>query len=207
MIAVVQDQPERRSFNYLKLGGTGCHGRWGYSVDIFKIKSKLIPCIDCKRNLFAQTPTFAPRNCGQCHCWFSNNSDVWFEPEEHFPKEKLSIDGTIPMRKLDYKHLCEVVNTTHDKVVEGEWTTGEARAYLSTNCFNTIARDEIMKCATNCKLKRNAERDHDMATLESILLFYSKTTPTNMRSGKCHQCGNQVCPSSSPQNLACINFS
>ena len=140
-------------------------------MDISKIKSKLIPCIDSKRNLFAQMPTFAPRNCGQCHCWFSNNSDVWFEPEEHFPKEKLSIDGTIRMTKLDYKHLCEVVNTTHDKVVEGEWTTGEAQAYLSTNCFNTIARDEIMKCATNCKLKRNAERDHDMATLESILVL------------------------------------
>jgi hypothetical protein len=32
LLSIEQDQPEKRGFNWLMMGGSGYHGRWGYSA-------------------------------------------------------------------------------------------------------------------------------------------------------------------------------
>ena len=161
LAVIVQDQPERRGYNCLLIGGSGCHGRWGYSVGLSQIEALLIPCSSCKANLFANTAECVRPSCKDCYCWFASDLHVEFKPEENYPEELLSNDGTIPMRELDYTYLQGVTEEAHNKIVESKWSDKQAKAYLSTNCLNTQAIREIIYHANNCKDKILAESSED----------------------------------------------
>ena len=51
LIAVVQDQPERRKFNGLLTGGSGSHPRWGWRASVLENHEEIVSCPACRWDL------------------------------------------------------------------------------------------------------------------------------------------------------------
>lgn len=165
LLAFTQDQPERRGFAGLLLGGNNCHGRWGWSVDITKIVHKVKPCEMCLENL--QNPeSTSDRECDTCYCWFAHPTRIGTVPNQNFPQEELS-DGHVPMKELTYKSLKSAVERTHDKIVSREWDKPTAKEYLGTYCINTESQRQIIECATNCAVRKRAHEENDQEVLQA----------------------------------------
>ena len=81
LICVTQDQPERRGFNALLLGGSGMHGRWGYSVDVSQLVDMLPPCAACiKKHMesILLDQEWVGRDCDDCitQCGMAKSSTM-----------------------------------------------------------------------------------------------------------------------------------
>ena len=170
LLAVIQDQPERRGFAGLLLGGSGFHGRWGYSADTAQLVQRVPPCRRCLEYL--ESPIDGKEwyrdGCTTCLCWFARPENATkMTPPKNFPDDFTDQNGEIEMQKLTYALLKEISGRTHDKIVKGEWTNKEGKSYLSTYCFNTETRHAILEWATNCRVKQNAIADNNNELLQA----------------------------------------
>jgi hypothetical protein len=78
LICVTQDQPERRGFNGLLLGGKAYHARWGWSFNTSDVHQKMPPCANClselkttKRGEIAEL-----RICNECFNFWNSPSKL-----------------------------------------------------------------------------------------------------------------------------------
>ena len=169
LVCITQDQPERRGFNSLLLGGKGNHGRWGYSVDLQQMADKLPPCAACKQHMesILLDQQWVGHNCGLCNNWMHNPREMSFDPNPAFPKSELPQSGKLPLMSLTYAGLKEAVKKTHNKIVSGNWKKSEAKEYLAYYCINTEAQDNILSCASNCAVRLKAASEGDNAVTEA----------------------------------------
>ena len=175
LICVTQDQPERRGFNGLLLGGKAYHARWGWSFNISEVREKMCPCANClselkttKRGEIAEL-----RICDKCFNFWNSPEEMNHDPEDDYPVSKLDDDidlngsttKTLKCKQLSFAILKEVAKRTHDKIVAGEWTKATARAYLSRFCLNTQSQDEMIQCASNCAIYKKAQDENNAVVL------------------------------------------
>lgn len=89
LIALVQDQPERRKFNGLLAGGKGPHARFGWWVPMSQFVDNINPCDVCRDLLAKNYPgdqTWIPnRGCPDCHCWMADHESMKCDPGEPYP--------------------------------------------------------------------------------------------------------------------------
>jgi hypothetical protein len=175
LICVTQDQPERRGFNGLLLGGKAYHARWGWSFNISEVREKMCPCANClselkttKRGEIAEL-----RICDKCFNFWNSPEEMNHDPEDDYPVSELDDDidlngsttKTLKCKQLSFAILKEVAKRTHDKIVAGEWTKATARAYLSRFCLNTQSQDEMIQCASNCAIYKKAQDENNAVVL------------------------------------------
>ena len=175
LICVTQDQPERRGFNGLLLGGKAYHARWGWSFNISEVHEKMPPCANClselkttKRGEIAEL-----RICNECFNFWNSPSEMNHDPEDDYPDSELDddihLDGattrTLKCKQLSFSILKEVVKRTHAKIVAGEWPKAIARACLSRFCLNTQSQDELIQCASNSATYKKAQDDNNAKVL------------------------------------------
>jgi hypothetical protein len=173
LLAVIQDQPERRGNNGLMLGTSTYHPRWGYCMDFYENKEKLCPCNDCFTKMTSVTGNdpWDMGMCESCNNWALHlgHPSLHFGVEEDFPADdELTEEGKLLPKELSYEYLKQVVQKTHEKVVNGEWKKVQAEEYLRVNCMNTSAQEEILECAGNCAALESAHLSDDVTILESI---------------------------------------
>jgi len=163
----LQDQPERRSANYIMLGSSTYTARWGYAVDFHAIASGVPPCPACWQSLLSPTATECggSRTCTECVNWdLSCESCLLdYSPPTGYPPEMIPTSGKLRPLRLDYKVMKEAVTMAHNELVSGNWSIENAKVYLRVHGINSEAVSAITECANNCQtyneLKSNAEHD------------------------------------------------
>lgn len=154
----LSDQPERRSGNYVQLGNSQFHPRFGYCCDVGACKNVLPACTDCFEKLLAnsQASTMTPHTnastCDKCCCWETTSHPLLScIPPPHYPKEMIPPSGNLEPYQLNFELLIAVVDTAHSHVISSRWTMQTARSYLRASCLSKIAIDGILDHADNIK--------------------------------------------------------
>jgi hypothetical protein len=95
LFASLQDQPERRSANYLMLGGGKYTAQWGCSTDFASFAVGVPSCNECMRRLFTWhtnlSPTEVLQSCTNCVNWDIDAASgvLDFNPPQHFPVSEI----------------------------------------------------------------------------------------------------------------------
>ena len=154
LFASLQDQPERRSANYIMLGGGKYSAQWGLAADFASFALGVPSCTECSRRLFALNNSVLSRHfsCNKCVNWDIHASSglLDFSPPPNYPITELALPNKkLRPSRITYDSLKEAVGKSHDKIVSGSWTTDNANAYLWVHGINNEARKEIMEAAIN----------------------------------------------------------
>lgn len=176
LICVTQDQPERREFAGLLLGGKKFHSRYGWSFFVAKVVKKMIPCPACLQHMMNTNNEniWIPLKCNVCYNFWQDPTQMKVKFEDvNFPKEKLDKGGYLLCKKLSYHDLIEAATTAHENIVNGVWSPDNAASYLTTLCMNNDTVSEIVECAKNVSKKRCAEQTNDQETLNACITLQS----------------------------------
>lgn len=170
ILAVSQDQPERRESTALLRGNSTYHARFGYCVNVKQIAKQMRPCVFCMgsmKSVLGDT-LWEPQACDHCLNWMANEEKVFFGVEQDYPREMLHQSGKLQLRKLSFEDLLEAVSVTHDKVVTEAWDAKTAKAYLGTWCLPDKFKKEILLCAENCHALAKATREMNEEVINTL---------------------------------------
>ena len=183
--ASLQDQPERRDMLFLARGNATYHSRWGYAMDCPALKNVLPPCTSCLESLKKEardsttylTAEWRTGGCDICSCWafVLPGKHLRFTPPKGYPADKIPDDGVIPATHLSFPLLRQVVDETHQKVINNSWTDKEAEVYLRVHCLSTTAYRAIIAQAKNCSLFEHLESLGNVTSDEYIALSEEKS--------------------------------
>ena len=170
MIAISQDQPERRDSTCLLRGNSTYHARFGYSVNVKQISKLMRPCVFCwgAMKSVSGDDIWEPRDCEHCFNWMAKEDKVIFDAEAEFPREMLPESGKLQLRRLTFDGLKEAVATTHQKVETEAWDVKTGMAYLTVWCIPEKFRKEIISCAENCRALTKAHREMNVEVMEAL---------------------------------------
>ena len=154
LFASLQDQPERRSANYIMLGGGKYSAQWGLAADFASFALGVPSCTECSRRLFAVKSSVHSLHfsCNNCVNWDTCASSglLDFSPPPNYPiSELVQPNKKLRPLRITYDSLREAVEKSHEKIVSGSWTADNANAYLWVHGINIEARKEILEAATN----------------------------------------------------------
>jgi hypothetical protein len=150
LFAGLQDQPERRSGNYIMLGGGRYTARWGHAADFVALASGIPSCKECAMHLLSVAAVSDIR-CTKCLNWEIRAASglLDFKPPKEYPADELPEENYLRPKLITYGTLMDAVVKCHDKVVAGVWSIENANAFLWVNGINTEAKKEIIQNATN----------------------------------------------------------
>lgn len=154
MVAVTQDQPERREYNCLMGGNSNYHARFGWSANWGDMKpGKMKSCEIClcdMERLKGDELFNPPRECCWCNNWLLTFVSASFLAPPGYPDIRpMSFDHRHDPKKLEYTFLKDIALLVHSKIVENKWTVAEAKLVMKRWCISTMACDEIIEHATN----------------------------------------------------------
>jgi len=100
----LQDQPERRSANYIMLGTSRYTARWGLALDFIAVASGIPACNNCLASMMVDPKGHVARQCTECVNW---DTDVHsglldFTPPIHYPKDLVPPSGKLTPKRLSY---------------------------------------------------------------------------------------------------------
>ena len=176
----LQDQPERRSSNYLLGGNSTMHGRWGYSADIFDLSSVMPSCDRCWKSLKNKE---IYTSCIYCTNWSMDVDTLLldFTAPSDYPKEELSEGNVLRPRKLRYSDLISAVAKARVKLENGDWSFNNAESYLGLFCITKSAISDLLEASL---YRRQLHEDAADALLTRHLLtehpeyFVDKALPS-----------------------------
>jgi hypothetical protein len=177
----LQDQPERRSANYVMLGTSTYTARWGHAMDFAAVASGIPSCSHCLMQLLRVPVTQGtpPIRCDSCVNWETTRISglLDFPPPPGYPQDMVPVSGKLSPLKLEYSLMQQAVSLAHEKIVENSWTTDNARTYLRVHGLNSEAIDDIIECAQNCNTYARMKRDqvhspHAFAEIEQERLHH-----------------------------------
>jgi len=154
----LQDQPERRSANYIMLGTSRYTARWGMASDFIAVASGIPACNDCMASLLR--PNARPmtnRHCDKCVNWDTavSNGLLDFAPPDHFPQAHIPPTGKLAPKRLTYDVMKSAVEVAHNGILSDGWSNKNAKAYLRVHGLNAEAIEAITECATKCRLYKS----------------------------------------------------
>ena len=146
LLVSLQDQPERRSANSIMLGGSTYTARWGYSLNVAAVSSKIPSCQSCFRDLLLGHST-SSNACTECTNWVTDDNNVLlrYSPPNNYPEMELHSNGKLAPLHLKYDLLKRAVSLTATNIENGTWDKGVARAYLHVHGLNKKAIDGILR--------------------------------------------------------------
>ena len=155
IFVTVMDQPERRSSNYVGLGNSQFHSRFGVCLDAVSVKKVLPPCSRCLDMLICapseNNQPFFNTTCHHCTCWVTTcNPLLDSDAPSKFPKDFTNTHGKLSPGRISYQSLIESVRVAHDRIVSGCWTTEVARLFMRSRCLNGNAIEGVIENAINC---------------------------------------------------------
>ena len=148
----LQDQPERRSANYIMLGTSSYTARWGLALDFVAVASGIPACSNCLTSMLREPLRQMRRQCTVCVNWDTDvaNGLLDFPLPDHYPEELIPRSGKLSPRRLTYEVMKSAVETAHKGVVFHGWSMKNLKAYLRVNGLNAEAIASISECAMNC---------------------------------------------------------
>jgi hypothetical protein len=169
ILAVVNDQPERRSSLALSGGNSTFHSRFSYSCDYTKTNLPINSCCDCYIHIEKEYNDYALNNkvnkynrewrcnkCHNCYNWLLEGShggnDYMFSVDNDFPSSECNSEREIGYSRLTFKKLRDCVSYVHDSIVSGKFKKKQASSYLKFHCMNDKTITEIISKAYNSHL-------------------------------------------------------
>jgi hypothetical protein len=142
----LQDQPERRSANYIMLGRSNYTVRWVHALDFAAVASEVPACSRCKANLLLHSD----HNQGQRENCVNWDTDVKsglldFYPPPNFPVDCVLITGKLSPMRLSYESMRNAIAIAREEC----WTNDNATASLRVCGINKEVRTAILRCASN----------------------------------------------------------
>jgi hypothetical protein len=115
ILAVTQDQPERRTFNALLGGNSLIHSRFGWIADFSQVKEQMASCQECQTELEeAPKDTYIARQCDNCLNWCAYTKKVQFKPPgTELPPE---VPDMLTMSRIEYDTFIYLVYTTKQRM-------------------------------------------------------------------------------------------
>ena len=157
LFASLQDQPERRSANYLMLGGSTFTARWGLSLDFSAVANAIPSCQHCLSKLFSTNVICNVTNydCPNCVNWQTDklHDCLLYSPPKDYPADQLPLTGMLSPINLSYDIIKGAVVVAHECFVRGTWTAKNLRCFLRVHGLNNVAISSILSCAAKCKDK------------------------------------------------------
>jgi hypothetical protein len=163
LLCSLQDQPERRSCNYIAMGNSRYTAKWGVSIDYSKVYKNIPACENCWLHL---TQLKHIRHCRHCTCWDVGNDKVGllhYQAPSDYPSSEIYGSGKLGAIYISYSSLKAAVKKAHDNYISGDWSMSNMKAYLKVNGLNEDAIRSI--CARsrnirdfNCSLKAYVEQ-------------------------------------------------
>jgi hypothetical protein len=150
------DQPERRGTNCMMGGNSSCGARWGYSINLQEVHSRLVPCQRCQEKSFGSVNPLAWNitMCTVCSQWemIRNDNLLHWDAPKAFPKVDGIVNlGKLKPMKLEYSDLIDATQKAHEKILLGKWTKTEASEFLSYYCINAKTAAQIVKQAQSMR--------------------------------------------------------
>ena len=151
LLCSLQDQPERRSCNYIAMGNSRYTAKWGVSMDYSKVYKNIPACQNCWFHL-AQLKHV--RDCRHCTCWDIGNDHaglLHYHPPSDYPSSELDCSRKLGAMYISYNSLKAAVQKAHDKYINGDWSISNMKAYLKVNGLNEEAIGSICARSRNVR--------------------------------------------------------
>jgi hypothetical protein len=97
LLVSLQDQPERRSANYIMLGGSRYTARCGVVLDLAAVASNIPSCKKCFEHLLLELPDEATI-CNCCTNWETDRTEnllLHYSPPNDYSTEELTLTGKL----------------------------------------------------------------------------------------------------------------
>ena len=121
--------------------------RYSYAADIGSFSSSLVSCSECEAGI-KSNPDFLlnKKQCHKCLRWdmMQDTNMTLSDPLTNYPSEMLPIDGKLRPMKLSFKKLRNVVECCTLKMIAGEWSEANIKAYAGTKGSNAHGSDKII---------------------------------------------------------------
>lgn len=145
LLVSLQDQPERRSSNYIMLGGSKYTARWGVSLDIAQVASNIPSCSMCFESLLCGMMD-TNSTCSNCLNWETDidNELLHYVPPINYPQEEVGPNGKLPPIKISYNGLKEAVQLAQRNLCNHLWDKKTALSFLQVQGINKEATDLIL---------------------------------------------------------------
>ena len=82
-------------------------------------------------------------------------------------------DKKLTVRQISYDDLKQSAQRAHDEIVEGRWTSNQAKNFLYHHCMNTGTIKSIVDCAQNVRKKKLAIESDDKEKLKSWEILHN----------------------------------
>ena len=150
IFATLQDQPERRSANFISLGNSKYTSRFGYAVDLCAVASGIPACNNCLHSILLNKSQINMENnkgCSNCMMWTMdlNSGKLDFPPPKDYPLLEIPSTGKLRPIKLSYNSMSRAIEEAHKKFVNRSWTAGNVESYLKVNGLNTSIIKNVTK--------------------------------------------------------------
>ena len=186
IFATLQDQPERRGFNSLRLGNGKYSARSGVSANHGELYPHLKACKQCLKTMEERTSqereTLPLPTCEVCLNWDAlrcqTNLNLALPPKDYpllathdengFYKNSpacrivVTKDGErIRPFRVTFTTLCNASDLAHDAYCNHGWNEGNCRAYLRVECFHDNIQNSLLDHAGNCLALKAARAQPD----------------------------------------------
>jgi len=144
VLASLQDQIERRSINYIMLGGSRYSARWRLSCDFLHLSKDIPCCASCWMSL--RDGIDCMKRCDACLNW--ETEGVVFKKPKHYPNDlETPVSGCLTSKTITYQTLSDAVSTAISSMSrqQNRWMKKDAECFLATECVNTEMIDMIAK--------------------------------------------------------------
>ena len=153
IVALLGDQPKRRSMNYLMLGNSNYSSRYRYSANLQHI-SHHIPTYDNCLIRMKKEPNFIGINdrYNKCVDWelLSDSNLTKFPPPKMYPSEHKKV--LVRPKEITYESLNHCLKTVSDALSIGVWTKNNIIAYCGVNgksCWKLIVDSKVEELSSN----------------------------------------------------------
>jgi hypothetical protein len=151
LLCSLQDQPERRSCNYIAMGNSRYTAKWGVSIDYGQVYKSIPACQNCWLHLARLQQI---RQCRHCTCWDVGNDHAGllrYQPPSDYPSSEIDGSGKLGAIYISYSSLKTAVKKAHDKYISGDWSISNMKAYLKVNGLNEDAIGSICARSRNVR--------------------------------------------------------
>jgi hypothetical protein len=153
VIAILQDQPERRKGVFVSMGNSRFTARWGYSADLRGMFTKLPPCESCKLKLISGDTNQMSSiiTCNVCASFDYSRSDLLCtDPQDDYPMDAAGTDNLLDSfsyypKRLDFSKMSYAVRIAIEKIHVDAWSTAQATVYLATFGLNNDIISSVLK--------------------------------------------------------------
>jgi len=174
ILVSLQDSPERRKINCLMLGSGSLTPRWGHVVNCHRLNRPLPSCNMCRISIHRRILTNT--QCPNCFNW--DTTRLSYSAPTNYPSNPNQHDAvTLSSQKITYDFLITGISYAQNMIIDGNWSTKAASAYIQTLGINTSTNEEICKNALSIRDHRRHNTNNPSPPIWKVPSLWLRGVP------------------------------